>query len=191
MAKPPRARKPAAASKAAPPLEGLAQEYASAILARRAIQDRLRGSLNRLAANLTPPLRVALAAESDAKAALLAAVSAQPGLFTDPKSYQVAGIGYGYRIGVDTVEVPDEERTVALIEALLSDDQQALLIRRPPPSVAKDAAAALPEPDRKRVGIRLIPGANAPFVRPVKDPADRLVAALLKECEPADGEAAA
>ena len=162
-------------------LTGLAEEYASAVLARQAITQAVRERLADVAREMRPALIEATVAERGTHAALLAAVESAPELFARPKTRTVGAVRYGWKSGRPSLDIPDPARTIAKIEAL-PQGQSELLLRRTV-SVHKPALLDLTTGDLRRLGVRQIPGADAPFAQPVSDSVDKLVDALLAEAE--------
>jgi hypothetical protein len=168
-------------------LAGLAEEYASAVVARQALVAATRKRLAEVAAEMAPALREAIGAERGCRLALEQAVSCAPHLFDRPRTRVTHGIRYGWRTTSAVIEIPDEAATVAKIERLLPEEQQALLLRRTV-RVHKPAVLDLTAADLRRLGIRQVPGEDGVIVKPLADDTDRLVDALLADAEEAAHE---
>ena len=97
-------------------LAGLAEEYASAVLARQALVAATRNRLAQVAAEMAPALREALSAERGCRDTLAAAVEGAPDLFVRPRTRTVHGVRYGWQTGKPRIEIPDEAETIRRIE---------------------------------------------------------------------------
>lgn len=160
-------------------LAGLAEEYASAVLARQQLVAATRKRLAEIAAEMAPALREALSAERDCRDTLAGAVEAAPELFAKPRTRTVHGVRYGWQTGKARIEIPDETETIRRIERL-PDGQSELLLQRKV-SVYKPAVLDLTAADLRRLGIRQVPGEDSVIVKVVDDATDRLVDALLAD----------
>lgn len=161
-------------------LEELANALAQAAEARRALVGQLRQALLAAAAPTLPALRTATASERDAKATLLQAVTDAPGLFAKPRTRNAHGVKYGWALGKPSIDIPDEARTLRLIRAKVPDDQATLLIRVTE-RVDRRAVLDLSAKDLRALGIRQLPGLDAPLVAMPKDDVDRLIDTLLAD----------
>ena len=160
-------------------LEGLAQEYASAVLARQQLVTATRNRLAQVAAEMAPALREAIAAERDCRDDLAAAVECAPELFRKPRTRTTHGIRYGWQTGKARIEIPDEAETIRRIERL-PEAQSVLLLQRKV-SVYKPACLDLTAADLRRLGIRQIEGEDQVVVKVMDDAVDKLVDALLAD----------
>lgn len=160
-------------------LAGLAEEYASAVLARQQLVAATRKRLAEIAAEMAPALREAVSAERDCRDHLAAAVECAPELFRRPRTRTTHGIRYGWQSGKARIEIPDEARTIALIEKLPEAQSVLLLQRRV--SVYKPACLDLTAADLRRLGIRQVAGEDQVIVKVMDDAVDRLVDALLAD----------
>lgn len=160
-------------------LAGLAEEYASAVLARQQLVTDTRARLAAIAAEMAPALRAALAAERDARDTLAGAVEGAPDLFARPRTRTTHGIRYGWQTGKARIEIPDEAETIKRIERLPQGQGELLLQRKV--SVYKPACLDLTAADLRRLGIRQIEGEDSVVVRVMDDATDRLVDALLAD----------
>ena len=163
-------------------LAGLAEEYASAVLARQGLVTAIRNRLAQVAAELAPALREALAAERDCRDTLAAAVEGAPHMFARPRTRTVHGVRYGWQTGKAKIEIPDEAETIKRIERLPEGQGELLLQRKV--SVYKPACLDLTAGDLRRLGIRQITGEDSVIVKVVDDATDKLVDALLADAAP-------
>jgi len=167
-------------------IDQIAAAYASAVESRRALQGGVRRALMALTAQYAPDLRACVAAEADARAALLAAVEQRPELFERPRSRTVSGVKFGWQSGKPSITIPDEADTIARIRRYLPQEQVDLLIRVKE-QLHKPSVLDLTAGDLRRLRIQQVPAEDKPFARPVADATDKLVDLLLDE---ADADAA-
>lgn len=161
-------------------LEGLAAGYCQQVETRRALVVGLRQAVLDAAIPHLPGLRAATAAERDARATLLQAVSDAPALFARPRTRNAHGIKYGWALGKASIAIDDEARTIKLIRSNVPEEQQILLIRVTE-KVDRRAVLDLSARDLKRLAIRHVAGEDAPLVSLPKDDLDKLVDTLLAE----------
>jgi hypothetical protein len=111
---------------------------------------------------------------------LCAAVEEAPELFTNPKTLTLNGVRFGFRKEVDSVDVPNEETTIAACEELFrgADSNPVVVVKK---SLVAAALKKLSPEEMELVGVQLVKGGDAVFCEPVEGDADKLVAALVKE----------
>ena len=160
-------------------LLGLAEEYASAVIARQALVAAVRRRLAEVADEMRPALVEASAAEVDAQAALLSAVDAAPELFAKPRTRTHRGIKYGWQTGKASISIPDPAETLRRIKQL-PEGQQELLIRRTE-AIHKPGLLDLDARSLTRLRVVQELGEDTPIAKVVKDETDRLVTTLLSE----------
>lgn len=160
-------------------LAGLAEEYASAVLARQQLVTATRKRLAEIAAEMAPALREAVTAERDCRDDLAAAVECAPELFHRPRTRTTHGIRYGWQTGKARIEIPDEAETIKRVEKLPQGQGELLLQRKV--SVYKPACLDLTAADLRRLGIRQIEGEDSVIVKVMDDAVDKLVDALLAD----------
>jgi hypothetical protein len=156
-------------------------EKARALRVSRDAIDTIVRSLQRgideLKADKLPELREAIEAATTAWRELEAQIQAHPELFVRPRTQEAHGIKFGVMQGKGSLQIPDQERTLQLIDKHLADSAEQLIITRREP--AKSVLATLSANDLKRIGVTVVPGTDTVFIKPADREVDGLVKALL------------
>ena len=163
-------------------LEQLANSLANARATLAGFVSGLQSDIDAAKKKHLPTIRRSVAAVKDQRAALLAAIEANPGLFDKPRSMTLYGLRFGYQKNKGEVIFDDEAKVVGRIRAQLPQDQVELLIRITE-KIHKPAVYDLTAADLKRLGIRIENDGDGPFVRDTTSEIDKLVSALLKDDE--------
>ena len=170
-------------------IEQQAAEYAAA---RAALTDRvaiLQAEVAALTRRELPGIRQAVAEAASHHDRLHRLIEVSPELFEKPRTQVFSGVRCGYMTGKARVEIPDEAETIRRIRDLLPAAQAELLIAVSE-RVDKRAVADLTTADLKRLRIRVEPGAEAIVIKPTDSAVDKAVAALLKDAERIEEDAA-
>lgn len=109
---------------------------------------------------------------------LQAAIQANPNLFAKPRKQAAHGIVFGIEMGKGKLEIPDEAKTVELIERHLPEQAGTLIAYTKAP--VKDALKNLPAATLKRIGVNSIAGVDTVVIRAAKSDVDKQLEAFLK-----------
>ncbi len=166
-----------------PPLEQIEAAAYNLNRARALLSERVTLLQDELTAAQKTHLQdikkcVALAAKLHAE--LFTLIQQNRAAFTKPKSRILHGIECGYRKLKGTIEIPNPEQTVKLIEREYADNPDLLallvIIDKHP---SKKAIADLPVADAKKIGCSITPATDAIVLRPVDGEVEKTVKALL------------
>lgn len=124
-------------------------------------------------------LKKAVVAAAERHDALKGLIEQAPELFVKPKSVVFHGIKLGYQKGKGKIEWDDPERVVALIRKHFPQQADVLISTKHVP--AKDALNQLTAAELKRVGVSVVEGGEAVFIKPTDSAVDKMVDALLKD----------
>lgn len=170
-------------------IESLTAQYAAARGELSDLLTRHRAEVDAVTHRLLPAIRHAVARANDLGARLKADVQAAPALFDKPRTRTFSGVRVGYMKQRGKVEIDDEAKTIGLIRKLLPAEQAELLISTKE-SVHKPSVADLTATDLKRLGIRVTEDTDEVVIKPTDSNVDKLVAALLKDTETLEADAA-
>lgn len=123
-------------------------------------------------------LRFAVAAVTEAEAALGAAIEENKGLFEKPRSRVLAGVQLGFRKAKGAIDWADDDQVVKLIRRHLPEQAEVLIRTKEVP--VKTALAGLPAADLKRIGVTVKDAGDELLIKDTTAPVDKLVDALLK-----------
>lgn len=126
-------------------------------------------------------IRSALADMKAMHGDLVAAVEANPQLFTKPKSRVMHAVKVGFAKQRGKVSFEDADQVVKLIEKHLPDRAGALLNITKKPD--KAALAELTGAELKRIGVTVDSDTDAAFAKPIDDDLQKLIKALLGDDE--------
>lgn len=124
-------------------------------------------------------LRETAALVRTARAALAAAIEANPELFERPRTVVFSGVKIGFKKGSGKLEIEDEEATIARIEKAFGPAASAYLN-----ATVKLNKAALAELDAKSLaalGVTLEGTTDVVVISPEKSTTDKLVKTYLAE----------
>lgn len=150
----------------------------------------LNAGLEALKANEMPAIRVAIEQATAAWAALEAGVQSSPGLFVKPRTVAAHGVTFGIQKSKGVINIPDADKTVALIRKHLPEKADVLITTKEVP--VKKAVEQLTAADLKRIGVQVTEGQDTVVIRPAPSDVDKLVKALVKaevETDAADSSA--
>ncbi len=111
--------------------------------------------------------------------ALRTLIGKAPELFVKPKSMTINGIKLGYQKGKGKIEWEDPDQVVRLIKKHFPEQADVLITTTEKP--IKDALNGLTAAELKKLGISVVEGGEAIFIKPTDSAVDKLVDALLKE----------
>lgn len=139
--------------------------------------NALNAGIEALKADRLADVRQATDEAGFAWKALAESIDAHPELFVKPRSLVAHGIKFGFQKAKGTLEIADEDRTVALIEKLMPEQAELLISVKKAP--VKDALAQLPATDLKKLGVQLKDTGDVVFIKPADGAVDKLVKALI------------
>lgn len=165
-------------------LDRRAEDYA---LNRESLAADLRemeAQLNAVRDHFLPALKQSAAATSASKAALEAAIAANSGLFKSPRTMELHGIKFGYKMSKGKIE--PGPNTVALIRKNLPEKEETLikikeeLIKGP----LKDLSAG----ERQSIGCRLVGVGDQLIIKSTTDAIDKVIDKILEDAGTVDGD---
>lgn len=119
--------------------------------------------------------------------ALRALIEEAPELFIKPRSVVFHGIKLGYQKGKGKIEWDNADRVVALIRKHFPEQASMLIVTTEKP--AKEALNNLTASELKKIGISVVEGDDAVFIKPTDSAVDKMVDALLKDATAEAGAA--
>ena len=162
-------------------IEDQARAYAAANAATLRLADDLKAAIAAVCAAHVGKIKTAAQAAAVERETLMALLSDAADLFAPPRrSLTVDGVRVGWKKERGKVVVTDEAAVVQRIRERLPEDQAELLIRRTE-KVHKPGVYDLSASDLKRLGIQIEADADAPFIKDVEAPIDKLIAGLMNE----------
>lgn len=160
-------------------IDAAARQYADALARLEGAMSELDVEVRALKRKLLPRIRRLAEVAANAKGALAGELEARPDLFVRPRSLVLHGIKVGWQKAPDQLVIDDAERTAALIRKHLPDQADALLKVVETP--IKDAVRELAHRDLARICVRIIAGADKPFIKSAAGEVEKIVDALLRE----------
>lgn len=169
-------------------IERMTREYAETRGKLADIIQALQAEVEAVKRRRLAPIKRAVAATAEAHDRLRAAIEAASDLFVKPRSVVIAGVRVGFQKGRGELEIADAVKTVQLIRKHLPDQADVLIKTVETP--VKSALATLPAADLKRIGVNVADAGDQVLIKPTDSDVDKLVAALLKDAERIEEEAA-
>ena len=162
-------------------IEDQARAYAAANAATLRLADDLKAAIAAVCAAHVGKIKTAAGAAAVEREALMELLKDAADLFGAPRrSLTVDGVRVGWKKERGKVVITDEAAVVKRIEDRLPADQAELLIRRTA-KVHKPGVFDLTAADLKRLGIQIEADSDAPFIKDIEVPIDKLVAGLMDE----------
>lgn len=158
-------------------IEARAKLYAERRERLAAIVADLNAGIEALKRNAMPELKRAIASAATQHDQLRTLIESAPDLFVKPRSFVFHGIKLGYQKGKGKIEWDDPDRVVRLIKKHFPDQADVLIATSEKP--AKDALNNLTAGELKKLGISVIDGNDAVFIKPTDSAVDKMVDALL------------
>lgn len=162
-------------------IEDQAREYAAANAATLRLADDLKAAIAAICAKQVGKIKTAAQAAAVERETLMSLLADAADLFASPRrSLTVDGVRVGWKKERGKVVITDEAAVVQRIRERLPEDQAELLIRRTE-RVHKPGVYDLSAGDLKRLGIQIEADADAPFIKDIEVPIDKLIAGLMDE----------
>ena len=162
-------------------IEDQAREYAAANAATLRLADDLKAAIAAVCAKQVGKIKTAAQAAAVERETLMSLLADAADLFAPPRrSLTVDGVRVGWKKERGKVVITDEAAVVQRIRERLPEDQAELLIRRTE-RVHKPGVYDLSAGDLKRLGIQIEADADAPFIKDIEVPIDKLIAGLMDE----------
>ncbi len=162
-------------------IEDQAREYAAANAATLRLADDLKAAIAAVCAKQVGKIKTAAQAAAVERETLMSLLADAADLFASPRrSLTVDGVRVGWKKERGKVVITDEAAVVQRIRERLPEDQAELLIRRTE-RVHKPGVYDLSAGDLKRLGIQIEADADAPFIKDIEVPIDKLIAGLMDE----------
>jgi hypothetical protein len=159
--------------------EQLTKKLSSARHRLEVVARNYAGAHAALRARYTPRLLSLANIVAGAEKALTQAIKEHPEAFKKPKTRSLFGLRFGLRKKKGTIEVPDEEKTISLIEKHMPERLEDLVITHR--SVSREALQRIPAGDLKKLGVRVVDDTDVPVVKPEDSEAEKLVKQALKD----------
>ena len=160
-------------------IEARAKLYADARESLSAIVSTLNADIEALKRKAMPDIKRCIGRASTHHDQLRTMIEAAPELFAKPKSRTLAGIKLGFQKGKGKIEWDDPDQVVRLIKKHFPEQADVLITTIEKP--AKDALNGLTAAELKKLGISVVEGGEAIFIKQADSAVDKLVDALLKE----------
>jgi len=160
-------------------IEARAKQYADARETLAEIVSNLNAGIEALKRGAMPDIKRAINRASTHHDRLRTLIEDAPGLFAKPKTRVFSGIKCGYAKGKGKLQWKDPDQVVRLIEKHFPEQADVLINVTKKP--AKDALNNLPAGDLKKLGIDVVEGGDAIFIKPTDSAVDKMVDALLEE----------
>ena len=171
-------------------IERLAAEYAKRRDALRETVDTAQAAIDHVKRAYRADLRRRTGAAANARAELLAAIEAAPGLFSKPRTRLLSGIKVGWRKRPGRIEVSDESAAIEAIRRKLGEEAAEGLIQTRE-KLNRRGLRDLSARDLMRIGAVAVADADDPIAIPADSEIDKLVDALLDGAEQGEQEEAA
>ena len=160
-------------------IEARAKLYADARESLSAIVSTLNAGIEAMKRKAMPDIKRAIGRASTHHDQLRTMIEAAPELFAKPKSRTLAGIKLGFQKSKGKIEWDDPDQVVRLIKKHFPEQADVLIATTEKP--VKDALNGLTAAELKKLGISVVEGGEAIFIKPADSAVDKLVDALLKE----------
>lgn len=166
--------------------ETLGTAHAASEAVAAALRTELEAATRPIYLRFVAALDTTAAEKSAAYAELMQLLDAAPQLFVKPRSISVGGVKAGWRKEQDALNWESEDVVIKRIRALLPDSADFLI--RTEESLIADGVAQLSAADQVKIGVRRIPGIDAPFATIGASEVDTLVKAILAAAQSRQGD---
>lgn len=166
----------------------LAEAHRESLTRSTALQSMLNRAITPIYEAHLEGLDAAAAEEAEAQAELQRLVDAAPQLFMRPRSFTVDGVKCGYRKSPDGLDWDDEASVIARIRALPGLADLAPVLISTKEVLNRAALEEIDGHDRRRVGIRLIPGIDEAFISFTDSDVEKMVKGLMADAAKRQGE---
>lgn len=160
-------------------IDALAKTYADRHQAVADSVRRLHAVIAKAKASRLPIIQTKVAAARAAKAALVAAIEANPESFRSPKTRVLHGVRVGYAKAKGKVVIDDADTVIARIRKHLPKLITKLITVKETPK--KTALAELTAAQLKKLGVTVEDAGDKVIVAPTDSEIDKLVDALMSE----------
>lgn len=169
-------------------IEARAKLYAEARASLAETVSSLNAGIEALKRGAMPDIKRAISRASTHHDRLRALIEESKGLFAKPKTRVFCGIKCGFAKGKGKLQYKDADQVVKLIKKHFPEQADVLITTIEKP--AKDALNNLPASDLKKLGIEVVDGGEAIYIKPSDSAVDKMVDALLDEATEEIKEAA-
>ncbi len=167
--------------------EQLGRSHAAVEAVAAACRTELEAACKPIYQRFQVAIDQAAEAEAEAHRMLLDMLNAAPQLFSKtPRSVVADGVRAGYRKEQDTLDWDDDEIVIKRIRALIPE--QAELLIRTQESIVVDGLVQLPGNSLQSLGVRRVPGVDAPYITVGNSELDALVKAIVAAAKQRQGE---
>ena len=162
-----------------PEIERAAKKYAEAREHLAGIVAAMNEGIETIKRDHMKRLKKAVNEAAERHDALKSLIETAPGCFIKPRSVVFHGIKLGFAKGKGKIEWDDADQVVRLIKKHFPDQADVLIVTTERP--AKDALNSLTATELKKLGISVVEGGDAVFIKTTDTAVDKIVDALLKE----------
>lgn len=142
--------------------------------------DALNRAISRVKERHMVAIRAAAKTRQERKEALELLINKAPRLFVDPRTFYLHGVKIGLRWSKGSLEIPDEEKTIALIEEHFAPMAKILIkIKK---TAVKNTIKALPLEDIQKLEVKIIGAGDQTVIEPCDGVGiEETVSQLIKE----------
>ncbi len=159
----------------------LADAHRESVSRATALENELNAAVSPIYTAHRTGLDGAAEEEATAKAILQDLIDGAPQLFSRPRSILVDGVKSGYRKAEDELDWDDDTMVINRIRALPELADMAPVLIRTEESLNIAALSELPAALRKRIGVRLIEGADKSYISFADTDVEKLVKAIIAD----------
>jgi hypothetical protein len=139
-----------------------AETYAAAVKEVRTIQEKIEDEQRKIQREYGSKLIEAAKAAGEAKQLVITVLDGAESYFVKPRTVTVAGVVVGFRKQKGTIEIPNEDYTIAKIHEQMPERAGMLLNIKT--TIAKKALDSLTGDELKKIGITVTADTDAPVV---------------------------
>lgn len=165
-----------------------AKAYKAAQQALRERVERIQQARRKAGSRLKPGLLTRIEAAKAARIELQAAIEAEPGLWSKPRTRNLHGVKVGRRTLPGTLEIDGPTAVLAIRELMPEREKDLVSVKT---SLVKSAVKKLSGAELAAIGGRIVELGDETVISIPKDDVDSLVEALLKGFEDPNSEEAA
>ena len=166
----------------------LADAHRDCVSRATALENAIAEAITPIYATHRVGLDAAAEEEAAAKSDMQRLVDASPQLFVKPRSISQDGVKCGYRKAEDVLDWDDDATVITRIRALPEFADMAAVLIRTEETLNVSALAELNGNERRRLGLRLIPGVDQAFIGFTDSDVEKMVKAILADAAKRQGE---
>lgn len=162
-------------------IELMVKTYAGRVKILLERSDRMKNEIEAVEKRLMPGIENAAMAVADCRKAVLEAIEENRHLFVKPKTQVMHGIRCGMMKQKGTLEISDPAAVIDRIKTLYPDRAPDLINCTEKPD--KKGLEKLDAKSLRRLGVGLTDDVDVPFLKEQDTSADKIVKALIANCE--------